>query len=161
MATPHEELGLLSILHYVVAAIAAVFSLFPVVHLVVGIGVLSGAFPEDGASTRAADGPPLQWMGWLFVAIALFLIVGGLTAAGLTAFAGRSLALHRRHTFCLVMAAVNCMFLPFGTVLGVFTIIALQKPEVKRLFGLPATEWSAPPGPSPGGPATAPPRSGP
>ena len=31
--------------------------------------------------------------------------------------------------FCLVIAAVQCAFVPFGTVLGVFTIVALQKPK--------------------------------
>jgi len=34
------------------------------------------------------------------------------------------------------MGAVDCMFMPFGTVLGVFTIIVLQKEAVRRLFGL-------------------------
>ena len=38
-------------------------------------------------------------------------------------------------TFCLVMGAVACMFMPVGTVLGVFTIVVLMKPSVKELFG--------------------------
>ncbi len=37
-------------------------------------------------------------------------------------------------TFVIVIAALSCAFFPFGTVLGVFTIIILSKPEVKSLF---------------------------
>jgi len=36
--------------------------------------------------------------------------------------------------FCLVMAGVECIFTPFGTVLGVLTIIVLVRPSVKELF---------------------------
>jgi hypothetical protein len=36
--------------------------------------------------------------------------------------------------FCLVMASITCMFMPFGTVLGVFTLIVLMRPSVKPLF---------------------------
>lgn len=48
--------------------------------------------------------------------------------------AGRALAQRRRYTFCLVIAGVACMFMPFGTVLGVFTIIVLLRDSVKELF---------------------------
>jgi hypothetical protein len=37
--------------------------------------------------------------------------------------------------FSFVMAAVMCMFVPFGTILGVFTIIVLSKESVLRLYG--------------------------
>jgi hypothetical protein len=38
--------------------------------------------------------------------------------------------------FCLVMGGVECLFMPFGTVLGVFTIIVLMQEPVKQLFGV-------------------------
>lgn len=41
-------------------------------------------------------------------------------------------------TFVFVMACVQCANVPFGTALGVFTILVLQRPSVKALFeGLP------------------------
>jgi len=51
------------------------------------------------------------------------------------ALAGRFLAQRRRYYYCLVMAGIACMFMPFGTVLGVFTIIVLLRESVKELFG--------------------------
>ena len=50
------------------------------------------------------------------------------------ALAGRSLARHRRYTFCLVVAAILCLFVPFGTLLGVFTIIVLVRSTVRARF---------------------------
>jgi hypothetical protein len=35
------------------------------------------------------------------------------------------------------MACIECLFLPFGTILGVFTIIVLSRESVKELFGAP------------------------
>jgi hypothetical protein len=32
------------------------------------------------------------------------------------------------------MAGIECVFMPFGTVLGVFTLVVLTRPSVKPLF---------------------------
>ena len=57
-----------------------------------------------------------------------------LTASALIAFAGRCLRRRRRYTFCLVVAAISCAFVPFGTVLGIFTLVVLTRPGVKPMF---------------------------
>ncbi len=36
--------------------------------------------------------------------------------------------------FCFVMGCVECLFMPFGTVLGAFTILVLNRQSVKGLF---------------------------
>ena len=36
--------------------------------------------------------------------------------------------------YCLVMAGVESLFFPLGTVLGVFTIIVLFRKSVKEMF---------------------------
>ena len=48
--------------------------------------------------------------------------------------AGRFLKQQRHDMFCLVIAGVTCMFAPFGTVLGVFTIVVLLPVFVKQRF---------------------------
>jgi len=58
----------------------------------------------------------------------------GWTLAVCMLIAGRNLAKRRHHTFCLVVAAISCIFMPFGTILGVLTIIVLMRPSVKGLF---------------------------
>jgi hypothetical protein len=54
--------------------------------------------------------------------------------AGCLIAAGRFLQLRRNYIFCMVAAGFACLQVPLGTVLGVFTIIVLQRPEVKRMF---------------------------
>lgn len=122
-----EHLRLLSIFHYIVAAITAVFALIPVIHLIIGIAMVSGSMDHG-------PNPPPGWFGWLFIAIATLLITCGLVMAACMAYAGRCLARRQRHLFCLVVAAVSCLFMPMGTVLGVFTLIVLMRPSVQALF---------------------------
>jgi len=49
------------------------------------------------------------------------------------AVAGRFTARQKHDTFCFVMACVECLFMPLGTVLGVFTILVLNRQGVKEL----------------------------
>lgn len=129
MTADEEHLRLLSIFHYVVAGLGAVFSLIPVMHILMGVGMLTGGF--DGPATPQEG----RIFGWFFIAMGSALFLGGLTFSACLAFAGHALARRERYTFCLVMAAVACALFPFGTILGVFTIIVLQKQPVRELFG--------------------------
>jgi hypothetical protein len=70
-----------------------------------------------------------------FVVFAGVWILCGLTYASFVALAGKYLGRHQKYTFCLIIACVTCAFMPFGTVLGVFTIIVLNRESVKQLFG--------------------------
>ena len=130
MSQHEEHLRLLSIFHYVVAAFASLFALFPVIHLVIGIAILTGKFADSSGGGEA------KWLGGFFVAFASAWILMGLTFAVCLFLAGRDLARRTRYMFCLVMAGLECMFVPFGTVLGVFTIVTLTKDPVKELFGV-------------------------
>jgi hypothetical protein len=130
-----DHLQLLAIFHFVVGGMAGLFSLFPLIHLFIGVMMVSGAFDKPEEAFPAAA------MGWFFIALASTFILCGLAIATCIILAGRFLMRRTRYTFCLVMAAIECVFVPFGTVLGVFTIIVLQRPSVRQLFGqLPATQ---------------------
>jgi len=122
-----EHLRLLSIFHYVVAGLTALFSLIPSFHLFFGLAMATGAM-DNGDDTFA------RGMGWFFVVFATLFISLGLTLATCLAVAGRKLARQEGYTFCLVVAGFACMLMPFGTVLGVFTIVVLMRESVKKLF---------------------------
>jgi len=140
-APPREHLRLLAIFHYVLAGVAALFSLFPLLHVALGIGMVTGRLGPPGRG-----GPP-DFFGWIFIGLGAALILMGLGYAALVAVAGNFLRLARNWTFCMVMAALSCAFFPFGTVLGVLTIVALSKPEVRALFEPRATTLVGPGGP--------------
>ncbi|MCG6950225.1 MAG: hypothetical protein LJE93_15030 [Acidobacteria bacterium] len=122
-----EHLKLLWIFHYVDAGMTAIFACIPFLHFFMGLALATGVFSDTGPEARP--------IGMVMMAIAGFLILAGWTLAILIAFAGRSIQTRRRYTYCLVVAGINCIFLPIGTVLGVFTIIVLSRDSVKSLFG--------------------------
>ena len=123
MEQDEQYLSLLSIFHYVVGGLAAFFACIPLIHFCLGVAMLSGAID---------DAPP--FVGLMFVVMSIVVITFGWVFAVCLIVAGRSLARRKRYMFCLVMAAISCIFMPFGTVLGVFTIVLLMRPSVKELF---------------------------
>ena len=132
-----EHLKLLAIFHYVVAGLMALFACIPFIHFFMGLALATGTFPDTD--------PEAQPIGIFIMVFAGLFILAGWALAVLIAYAGRSLQARRRYTYCLVMAGVECIFMPFGTVLGVFTIIVLMRDSVKEMFGRPVAPLPAPP----------------
>jgi hypothetical protein len=44
------------------------------------------------------------------------------------------MAKRRGRVFSFVVAAILCLFMPFGSVLGIFTIIVLNRLSVRQLY---------------------------
>lgn len=78
--------------------------------------------------------PPPPFVAWLLIGLGSAFIILGWTFAAFVVATGRFLARRKHYTFCLVMAGVECLFMPFGTVLGVFTIVVLTRESVRALF---------------------------
>ncbi len=139
-----EHIRLLTIFHWVQGGLTAFFSLLPIFHLLMGLAMLSGKFPMAPAAAVKGQPPPeemLRIMGGMFVAIASVMICAGLTFAVLTFFSARFLSRRRNRTFSLIVAGLNCLLIPFGTVLGVFTLLVLSRPSVAALYqGEPGSE---------------------
>ncbi len=125
-----EHLRLLSIFHYVVAGVAGFCSFFPLLYTVLG-------FVFVALSRRPPTNPPQEVppaLGWAFVGLGIFLFLLGVTFAVVLALAGRSLSRRKGYWFAFVVACIECIFIPFGTILGVFAIIVLSRESVKALF---------------------------
>lgn len=120
-----EHLRLLTIFHYVLAGLTGLFALLPVIHLALGIAMMSGHFADD-ADARIAGG--------IVVAFASIFIALGLTFAAALAWTGRNIARRRRRVACLVVAGLSCAMFPMGTALGVSTLVVLLRPAVKARF---------------------------
>jgi len=127
-----EHLRLLAIFHYIVGGVAVFFALFPLIHFGVGLWMLLS--PESLQNSGNGQ-PPVEFIGYLFVALGLVFVVLGQTMAWLMIYSGRQIQKREKYMLSFVMACVMCMFIPFGTILGVFTIIVLSRDSVKRLYG--------------------------
>ena len=126
-----EHLRLLAIFHYVVAGLAALFSFFPLLYTTIGAIFIFAA--RHGTPKPGEELPP-EFLGWIFVGVGSFLFLVGIAMAICILIAGRCLSRHRCYSFTLVMACIECLFVPFGTILGVFTIIVLSRESVKGFF---------------------------
>ncbi|HTU91266.1 MAG TPA: hypothetical protein VMF69_14395 [Gemmataceae bacterium] len=124
-----QYIKILSIFYFVVGGLLALFSCFALIYLFMGVMFLNMP-PTPGAEVP----PPPPEIGWIFIVFSIAaLLVGWVWAAALMV-AGWFLGRCRHYLYCMVMGCSALLFQPFGTVLGVFTIILLIRPNVKRLF---------------------------
>ena len=125
-----SHLGTLSLIYYILAALNTLSTLMGFL-IVLGIGIFFVAFAGAGP----ADDPALpSRMGYILIGMsALVLLLGGV-GAFLMYLTGRSLKERKRRTLCFVVACLMLPSFPLGTILGVFTIIVLNRPSVRELF---------------------------
>jgi len=128
-----EHLKLLSIGYMISAGMSALFSLFGLMYVFLGL-VMRNAFanlPE--AAKRPGQAPPPEFF-WIFTLIGAFLFLAMISLAALKARVAWCIRQRRSRVFCLIVAGVTCLGIPYGTALGVFTFLALGRDSVQRLF---------------------------
>ena len=127
-----EHLKILSICYYVDAGLVALFACFPILHLIMGAVMIGGGFGSSSMPTHERE--MMQWMGALTMGMSsLFILLGWLLAV-MNFIVARKIVKRESRVFCLIVAGVNCMNMPLGTVLGVFTFILLSRPQVVQSF---------------------------
>ncbi len=134
-----NHLRLLTIGHYVGAAITALFACIPFIHVTIGL-----IFLLNPPAVQGSEPFPAQAFGLMFALFGGAFVICGWALAACIFAAGRSLAARKRYLFCIIVAAINCAFFPFGTVLGVLSILVLSRPTVKAMFQ-PQAALDAPP----------------
>ena len=124
-----DWLRLLSLGHYVIAGLQTLVGFLPSFHLAMGLWLLT----SDVA--KAKNGTPAVLFGGFFTLIAVTWMLLAWSLAACVLIAGRSLVDRKRRRFCLVVAGVEAMLcIPFGTVLGMLTIIVLLRPGGRDVF---------------------------
>jgi len=129
-----EHLRLLSIGHYITGGFCIAFASIFIFHLI--LILVAALNPEMFSGPgQSPQGSP-DGMMKIFALVIGMIIVAGWTFGGLTIYVGRCIKRRIHRTLTLVVACLNVMFIPFGTILGVFALIVLSRPNVKRLYGL-------------------------
>lgn len=132
-----KHLHLLAVFHFVVAVLSLLNALLLGVYL-----LFLDKVPQIIESIAAAEGglppelpPEMLQLGidvatWV-LAISLVYAVAEII---LNTVAGFDMLKRRRRTLSMVVAALNCLSMPVGTVLGVFTFIVLSRDSVRELY---------------------------
>jgi hypothetical protein len=130
-----EHLRLLAIGHYITGGLSIAFSSIFIFHFVFFLLATNNPEVFNGPG-QTAQSPPTTMMSVFAIMIGL-VIVAGWTFGGLTIYAGRCINRRAGRLLTLVLAGLNTMFVPFGTILGVCTLLVLNRPSVKRLYAIP------------------------
>lgn len=125
-----DHLRLLAIFHFVLAGLGILGLGFLFLHWLFLHTFLGN--PEMWKDAKG--GPPPREIFAIFKWFYLFA-AGMIIGLGLIHVASGWCILKRRaRTFSLVVAGVSCFGFPFGTVLGVFTLVVLLRESVAELY---------------------------
>src|SRR5205823_7537140 len=84
-------------------------------------------FAARHGTPKPGEELPPEFLGWIFIVMGSLLFLLGIAMAICILIAGRCLSRRKCYSFALVIACIECLFIPFGTVLGVFTIVVLSR----------------------------------
>jgi hypothetical protein len=144
-ADDREHLSALSIGHFILAGVS-LFSGIPALAWGVAGATLVDEVGGDVAaamgdiSGQGVDALGAEAMLDDFQTLIVTTIVAGIVLAVVAAVHLAVVAVKIRQRqwwmFCYLTGWGECLMFPFGTILGIFTIIVLGRPSVKKLFGV-------------------------
>jgi hypothetical protein len=123
-----EHLRLLRIGYFISAGLTTVAAIFVLLYTL----FLTFVFNEIAKGPGQA-GIPVKFISvvGLFGVIVALLIIA---LAVLQFLTGQRLKQRKSRVFCLVIAGITCLSIPYGTFLGVSTFVVLFRPEVEQSF---------------------------
>lgn len=130
-----EHLRLLAFGYLFSGVMTALFSLLGLVYAVMGL--LMSTFVAVAARNGSETSMPPQSLGAFFVIFGLVFFVVAASLAIAKFMAAARIRRRRSRMFCLVVAGISCLGIPYGTVLGVCTFMVLGRDSVAGLFALP------------------------
>jgi Na+-driven multidrug efflux pump len=125
-----DHLNLLAIFHFVGAGLALLGILFLLAHF----EIFHAVFENPKMWENQKQGPPPAGFFAIFKWFYLVMGLWFLGSAILNVISGLCLRARKQRTFSMVVAGINCVHLPLGTVLGVFTMIVLLRDSVRQAY---------------------------
>jgi hypothetical protein len=133
--TDADHLRLLAIFQFIFAGLGLLALGFLFLHYSLLHHFLGN--PELWKHPRGGGPPPEEFFAvfkWIYVFLGLLIITGGL----LNIISGLCIGRRRLRTFSLVVGGLNCLQIPFGTVLGVFMLVVLLRDSVREAYAAAA-----------------------
>lgn len=125
-----EHLRVLAILHFVSAGLALAGLCFIALHYWIMQTVMTD--PEFVKLAKSSP-PPREF----FAIFKIFYLVMGawfVLSGVVNVLSGIFLRQRKNRVFSMVVAGFNCLYMPLGTVLGVFTFVVLGRDSVVALY---------------------------
>lgn len=162
-AVTHERLRLLSWGYYITGGMGALFSCFFLIYVAM-LGALSMipasewessgknnhqqvdhvigdeaeeptiSDPDSMSTPKRSSPPPPVWVFRFMAGVMFLFVLLGWLLAGLTMYAGHCIRHRQKRMFILVMAGINLIWVPYGTLLGVCTFLVMQSDPGRQEF---------------------------
>lgn len=127
MARDLSDLSILSVLFWLDAGLQVLGVGFLAALTMMGMNEEAANNAAGQASTDAVSGQLVIWMlGAMTLLAGVMLLLKILCAYGI--------GQRRFRTLCLVISTINCVAVPIGTVLGIYSLMVLMRPSVAELF---------------------------
>jgi peptidoglycan biosynthesis protein MviN/MurJ (putative lipid II flippase) len=124
------HLKVLAICHFVGAGLALLGILFLLIHYAIMHAVFSNPKFWQGRNQTPPPAEIFAMMKWFYLIGGLWFIASGI----LNVISGFFLLARKHRIYSLVVAGINCLHIPLGTILGVFTIVVLNRDSVRELY---------------------------
>jgi len=136
-----EHLKLLAVFHFVFAGLALVGLGFLFLHWFFMHSILDN--PDMWKNARNGAQPPPKELfvvfKWFYAFFGVMILGCGLANLG----SGLCILRRRARIFSLVVAGISCLAFPFGTALGVFTLVVLLRDSVIEVYAAKAAPPAA------------------
>ena len=128
-----EHLRLLAIGHYISGAISVGLSLLFGVQLSVMHALMGGVLGPATSRAGELPIPPDQVMS-IVTSVFAFLVTLGIIFGALQLLSGWFMKKRRYRLFSFIVALPNLVFFPYGTLLGILTLMVLSRDTVRDLY---------------------------
>jgi hypothetical protein len=126
-----EHLRLLALFHYISGGVTVVFSLLFALWTVFA-STMVASFPPR--SQGDAVNQPLQFMPqMMFVVFGVFCAIGVIYGIA-EIVSGRLISQRRGRIFTLIASLPRLLFMSYGVILTIFTLMVLDRPSVQQLY---------------------------
>ena len=130
--TDDDHRRILAVMHFVMAGFAVLGLVFIGAHFAIMDTVFGN--PEMWKNQQGSNPPPEEFFAifsWMYLFMAVMILAVGV-GNGLS---GLYLRKKKNRMFSMVIAGVNCLNMPLGMALGVFTFIVLSRDSVREAYG--------------------------
>ena len=128
-----ERLRLLSLFHYISGGMSIGFSCIFIFHFIFLLLISTNPDMFNNGRNPDLHGPPIMVFKVFAVIFGSFIILG-ITYGILEIISGRFITKRKHRLFSFIVALPRVLFIPYGCILSIFTLILLEKSSVKALY---------------------------
>jgi len=125
----NEHLNLLSLFHLISGIFTLVYSVFMALYFGFITFIFNIGHKLDGANNDF----PFEFMNvimFVFTFVLLIAIILGIAKI----FCSKFIKQKTNRVFCIVISCIECFSFPYGTLLGVLSIMVLNRNSVKEIY---------------------------